>query len=316
METQVSGEPHPHLPVLYHEVLKALNPAAGSKYIDGTLGAGGHSRGILELSAPDGELLGLDLDPIALDFARANLSEFGEKAHLFHSSYLDVKKQANSLGWQSVNGILLDLGVSSIQLDNPSKGFSFRKDAPLDMRFDPTTGMTAADIINNFDEAELLRILWEYGEEQNARRIVRGILSARPLSTTRQLAELIERGAGRNQKGIHPATRTFQALRIAVNNELESITAVLPIAMDLLSPGSRLAVITFHSLEDRIVKHYFQDESKDCLCPPEFPVCQCGHKAILRLVKPNFIQPGENEVKTNPRARSAKLRVAEKLMVA
>ena len=163
---------------------------------------------------------------------------------------------------------------------------------------------------------KFLQILWDYGEEQNARRIVHSILAARPLSTTRQLAELIEKAAGRSQKGIHPATRTFQALRIAVNNELESITSVLPIAMELLAPGGRLAVITFHSSEDRIVKHYFQQESKDCICPPEFPVCQCGHKAILRLIKPNFIQPGENEVKTNPRARSSKLRVAEKLMVA
>jgi 16S rRNA (cytosine1402-N4)-methyltransferase len=316
METKVSGEPHPHLPVLYHEVLKALNPETGSKYIDGTLGAGGHSRGILELSAPAGELLGLDLDPIALGFAKSNLSEFSKRAHIFHNSYLEMKKKANSLGWQSVNGILLDLGVSSIQLDNPEKGFSFRKDAPLDMRFDPTTGMTAADIINNFEEQELLQILWDYGEEQNARRIVRGILAARPFTTTRQLADLVEKTTGRSQKGIHPATRTFQALRIAVNNELESITSVLPIAMELLSPGGRLAVITFHSLEDRIVKHYFQQESKDCICPPEFPVCQCGHKAILRVIKPNFIQPDENEVKINPRARSAKLRVAEKLMVA
>ncbi len=316
MEPKVSGEPHPHLPVLYHEVLKALKPASGSKYIDGTLGAGGHSYGLLEMSAPDGELLGLDLDPIALDFAGSRLAEFGERVHLFHGSYLEMKKKANSLGWQSANGILLDLGVSSIQLDNPEKGFSFRNDAPLDMRFDPTTGMTAADIVNNFDEQELLQILWDYGEEQNARRIVHSILAARPLSTTRQLAELIEKAAGRSQKGIHPATRTFQALRIAVNNELESITSVLPIAMELLTPGGRLAVITFHSLEDRIVKHYFQQESKDCICPPEFPVCQCGHKAILRLIKPNFIQPGENEVKTNPRARSSKLRVAEKLMVA
>jgi len=316
MEPKVSGEPHPHLPVLYHEVLKALKPASGSKYIDGTLGAGGHSYGILEMNAPDGELLGLDLDPVALDFAGSRLAEFGERVHLFHSSYLEMKKKANSLGWQSANGILLDLGVSSIQLDYPQKGFSFRNDAPLDMRFDPTTGITAAAIVNNFEEQELLQILWDYGEEQNARRIVRGILATRPLSTTRQLAELIEKAAGRSQKGIHPATRTFQALRIAVNNELESITTVLPIAMELLTPGGRLAVITFHSLEDRIVKHYFQQESKDCICPPEFPVCQCGHKAILRLIKPNFIQPDENEVKTNPRARSSKLRVAEKLMVA
>lgn len=313
METQVYGEPPPHLPVLYHEVLNILMPVSDRRYIDGTLGAGGHSRGILELSKPGGELLGMDLDPVALDLAGKNLAEFGRRAHLVHSSYLEMKSRAQALGWKTVHGILLDLGVSSIQLDNPEKGFSFRADAPLDMRFNPEGGMTAADLVNDAGEEELLHILWEYGEEQNARRIVRAILASRPLYTTKQLAETIEKAVGRSHKGIHPATRTFQALRIAVNDELESVSAVLPQAVELLETGGKLAVITFHSLEDRIVKHYFQQESKDCICPPELPICQCGHKASIRVVKPNFIQPGEKEININPRARSARLRVAEKL---
>ena len=313
MDTQVHGEPPLHLPVLYHEVLNALNPTTGHRYIDGTLGAGGHSRGILEMSAPDGALLGLDLDPVALGHALKNLKEFGKRAHLVQCSYLDMGVQAATLGWKSVDGILLDLGLSSIQLDSPEKGFSFRTEAPLDMRFNPNSGMTAADLVNGFSEEELLHILWEFGEEQNARRIVRAILASRPIHTTVQLADIIEKVVGKSHKGIHPATRTFQALRIAVNDELGSVKSVLPRAVELLEAGGRLAIITFHSLEDRIVKHYFQQESKDCICPPELPVCQCGHKATIRIVKPNFTVPGENEVKTNPRARSAKLRVAEKL---
>lgn len=313
METQVSGEPHPHLPVLYHEVLNVLKPGSGCRYIDGTVGAGGHSRGILEMSSPDGELLGLDLDPIALQYASGNLKEFGGRAHLVNRSYLQIPQEAESLGWKYVNGILLDLGVSSIQLDDPTKGFSFRSDAPLDMRFDPSHGQTAADLLNTSSEETLLKILWEFGEEQNARRIVRAIMATRPISTTGQLAALIEKVAARGKKGIHPATRTFQALRIATNDELGSVQKVLPLAVSLLVSAGKLAVITFHSLEDRIVKQFFQLESKDCICPPELPICQCGHKASVRILKPNFIAPSEKEIKNNPRARSAKLRVVEKL---
>ena len=312
METKVSGETHPHLPVLYHEVLFALNPVAGGRYIDGTLGAGGHSHGILEMSSPDGMLLGLDLDPAALDIAKKTLAEFADRSHLIHASYTEMKARAEALGWQKVNGILLDLGVSSIQLDNPEKGFSFRMDSPLDMRFNPQSGRTAADLVNLLSETELLRILWDFGEEQNAKRIVRSIIESRPVKTTGELSTLIEKTVGKSKKGIHPATRTFQALRIAVNNELNSVSAVLPEAIELLETGGKLAVITFHSLEDRIVKHFFQLESKNCLCPADLPVCQCGHHAIIKMLKPHFLQPGEDELKTNPRARSAKLRVVEK----
>ncbi|MBA4419905.1 MAG: 16S rRNA (cytosine(1402)-N(4))-methyltransferase [Anaerolinea sp.] len=316
MDQVLGTTPAPHLPVLYHEVLKTLNPVHSRHYVDGTLGAGGHARGLLEYSAPDGQLLGMDLDPAALKLASANLTQFSERCHLVQASYTEMQREVRLLGWKSVNGILLDLGISSMQVDNPARGFSFRSDAPLDMRFNPEVGVTAADLVNQSTEEELLQILWEYGEEQQARRIVRSILIARPLHTTGQLASLIEDAVGKSRRGIHPATRTFQALRIVVNNELENIKVVLPDAIQLLSPGGRLAVITFHSLEDRIVKHYFQRESKDCLCPPGVPVCQCGHQASLKIIKPAFIQAGELEIKSNPRSRSARLRVAEKLVLA
>lgn len=314
---QVPGTtPAPHLPVLYHEVLKTLNPVPGGYYVDGTLGAGGHARGLLEYSAPDGQLLGLDLDPLALKLASVNLAQFSDRCHLVQASYTEMKREVVSLGWKSVNGILLDLGISSMQVDNPARGFSFRSDAPLDMRFNSEVGITAADLVNQSTEEELLYILWNFGEEQHARRIVRGILKARPLHTTGQLASLIEDAVGKSRRGIHPATRTFQALRIAVNGELENVKAVLPDAIQLLTPGGCLAVITFHSLEDRIVKHYFQQENKDCLCPPGVPICQCGHRASLKIIKPAFIQAGELEIISNPRSRSARLRVAEKLLLA
>ena len=316
MDQVLGTTPAPHLPVLYHEVLKTLNPVHSRHYVDGTLGAGGHARGLLEYSAPDGQLLGMDLDPAALKLASANLTQFSERCHLVQASYTEMQREVRLLGWKSVNGILLDLGISSMQVDNPARGFSFRSDAPLDMRFNPEVGVTAADLVNQSTEEELLQILWEYGEEQQARRIVRSILIARPLHTTGQLTSLIEDAVGKSRRGIHPATRTFQALRIVVNNELENIKVVLPDAIQLLSPGGRLAVITFHSLEDRIVKHYFQRESKDCLCPPGVPICQCGHQASLKIIKPAFIQAGELEIKSNPRSRSARLRVAEKLVLA
>lgn len=313
MDAKVSGESNPHLPVLYHEVLYALNPTSGGRYIDGTLGAGGHSRGILEKSSPDGLLLGMDLDPAALEIASSRLRDYSTRASLIQASYTEMKTRAQVRGWTKVNGILLDLGVSSIQLDNPDKGFSFRSDSPLDMRFNPQSGRTAADLVNHLTESELLHILWDFGEEQNAKRIVHSIIGARPVTTTMQLASIIEKTVGKSRKGIHPATRTFQALRIAVNHELENVSAVLPDAISLLEQGGRLAVITFHSLEDRIIKHYFQQESRNCVCPSELPVCQCGHHASIRMLKPHFIQPGEEEIRTNPRARSAKLRVVEKI---
>jgi len=304
-----------HQPVLYQEVLLALAPTANGLYIDGTLGAGGHAAGILELSAPSGHLLGLDMDLTALTLARENLQSFTPRIELVQASYTDMNEHAARLGWVGrVNGILLDLGLSSMQLDDPNRGFSFRGDAPLDMRFNQHSGVTAAEILNNSGEDELLRIFWEYGEEPHARRLLKSILAHRPIKTTFQLADLCEQSIGRSNSGIHPATRVFQALRIAVNAELENVAAALPQAVNLLTPGGRLAIITFHSLEDRIVKHFFQRESKDCICPPSMPVCSCGHKASITIRKPTSITASDEEVNSNPRSRSARLRVAEKLM--
>jgi len=302
----------PHLPVLYETIITALQPKSSGLYIDGTLGAGGHSAGILEASAPDGQLLGLDLDPQALALARERLAPFGERAHIIQASYTQMRSEANKLGWQALDGILLDFGVSSMQLDTPERGFSFLHDGPLDMRFSPEASISAGELVNTLDEAELADIIYRYGEERLSRKIARIIVNNRPLFTTRALADLIQKHIGRPERN-HPATRTFQALRIAVNNELDSIQTVLPLALNLLNSGGRLAVISFHSLEDRLVKEYFRRESVDCICPPRQPVCTCEHKASLKELKRKPIEADEIEKLANPRARSAKLRIAEKL---
>jgi 16S rRNA (cytosine1402-N4)-methyltransferase len=302
----------PHHPVLYQEILTALAPFSPGRYVDGTLGAGGHAFGLLLSSAPFGELLGIDLDPVALDLASQRLKEFGNRVHLVHGSYSDLPQHLKNTGWQQINGIVLDLGVSSMQLDRPEKGFSFRQDAPLDMRFNPSAPQTGAELLNGLDEAEITRILWEYGEEQQARRITRAIIQNRPILTTGQLAAIIEKAIGR-RGAIHPATRTFQALRIAVNAELDNLQEVLPQIVEALEPGGRAAIISFHSLEDRIVKHFFQQESKDCICPPEQPTCTCGHRASLKILTRHPVEASEQEKKENPRARSAKLRIVERI---
>ncbi len=306
------GENSPHLPVLYQEIITALDPKSPGRYVDGTLGAGGHARGILAASSPAGELLGLDVDPQALALAAANLNEFGSRAILRQASYTTLRIQLDELGWDQVQGILLDLGASSMQFDTPERGFSFQADGPLDMRFSPENPTTASDLVNRLPERQLGEMIWRYGEEPHARRIARAIVAARPIDTTRRLAEVIAKASGRAHNRIHPATRTFQALRITVNRELEALEAILPIAVRALAPRGRLAIIAFHSLEDRIVKQYFHKESRDCLCPPEQPVCTCGHKAILTEITRHPIQPSEEEIQRNPRARSAKLRIAER----
>jgi 16S rRNA (cytosine1402-N4)-methyltransferase len=302
----------PHQPVLYHEIIHALQPNSPGFYVDGTVGAGGHARGILEACAPDGCLLGLDLDPQALALAREFLAPYGERVRLVQASYTSLHEVLRGEGWERVQGILLDLGLSSMQMDNPERGFSFQVDAPLDMRFDPSRGLTAADLVNSLPETELVDLLFRYGEEPRSRRIVQAIIQARPVTTTGKLAEIVARAYPKRGR-THPATRTFQALRIAVNQELEALEQILPKAMDALSAGGRLAIISFHSLEDRIVKEYFRRESRDCICPPRQPVCTCGHKATLKEVVRKPITPAEAEIQVNPRARSAKLRIAEKL---
>ncbi len=301
----------PHQPVLYHETIQALQPQSPGRYVDGTVGAGGHARGILEACKPDGRLLGLDVDPQALALARESLAPYGERVHLVRASYTSLLDVLAGVGWEAVNGILLDLGASSMQFDSPERGFSFLRDGPLDMRFDPEAPHTAADLVNTLSENELADLIYRYGEERHARRIAHAIVRERPFRTTRELASLIERILPRSGH-LHPATRTFQALRIAVNDELTALERFLPQAVTALSPGGRLAIIAFHSLEDRIVKQFFRRESRDCLCPPRQPVCTCGHKATLNVLTPRPLTPTEAEVAANPRARSARLRVAEK----
>ena len=280
--------------------------------MDCTLGAGGHAQGILEASQPDGRLLGLDLDPQAIAISEKRLAGFAGRVRIERASYVELAKVLESIGWKGVDGIVFDLGVSSMQFDTPERGFSFQQDAPLDMRFSPDSPSSAAELVNQMSEAELAEVIFRFGEDRNARRIARAIVRARPLETTKQLAAVVA-STGGSRDHLHPATRTFQALRIAVNEELKSIEAALPQTVQALNKGGRLAVISFHSLEDRIVKGFINLESTDCLCPPRQPQCTCGHKASLKKITRKPIVPAEAEIAENPRARSAKLRIAEKL---
>jgi len=302
-----------HQPVLYHEIIHLLEPQSGGIYVDGTLGAGGHAWGILQASSPHGRLLGMDIDPQALELARAKLQVFGERVHIVQASYTSLLEQLEVLGWGQVLGIVLDLGASSMQFDTPERGFSFQVDAPLDMRFDPRNPVTAAELVNTLDVSELADLLREYGEERRAKKVAEQIVATRPVRTTRQLAQLVAKVTQSGREGIHPATRTFQALRIAVNKELESVEAVLPRAIEALAPGGRLVVIAFHSLEDRLVKQFFRRESQDCICPPRIPVCVCGHKATVKELTRHPIRPTEIEIQANSRSRSARLRAVQKL---
>ena len=303
----------PHQPVLYKEIIHALQPRRAGRYVDGTLGAGGHARGILEASAPDGQLLGLDVDPQALTLARKNLAPYEERIHLAQASYTSLSAQLAQRQWDAVDGIVLDLGTSSMQFDTPERGFSFMHDAPLDMRFGPHALLTAADLVNKYSERELADLIYRYGEERESRKIARAIVKARPLHTTRELVAVIESVSPRRGDRVHPATKTFQALRIAVNEELASIEEVLPQAVAALSAGGRLAVISFHSLEDRIVKDFFREQSKDLVNPPYERMYEVERKAIVKEINRKPITPTDEEIQTNPRARSAKLRIVEKL---
>lgn len=306
-------EPTPHQPVLYNEIIHLLRPHRAGRYVDCTVGAGGHAWGILQACEPDGLLLGFDVDTYALQLARKHLESFSNRATLVHSSFTNLSKELNAVGWHMVDGILLDLGISSMQLDIPERGFSFRKDALLDMRFDLRNPMRAIDLVNNLSEKELADVLYTFGEERRSRQVARAIVQARPLETTHQLASVVAKTTSSGRKRMHPATRTFQALRIAVNQELDALREVLPQAISSLNPKGRLAVISYHSLEDRIVKHYLRSESKDCICPPKQPICDCGHTASISIITKRPIRPQDGEIERNPRARSARLRVIEKL---
>lgn len=306
LQSPISDLSFRHTPVLLAEVIAGLAPRPGGHYIDGTVGGGGHAAAILAASAPDGRLLGIDADPASLAAAGARLAPFGARAALLHGNVRDLTSLAQAAGFAPVDGIVLDLGVSSHQLDTAERGFSFLADAPLDMRMDPTTGETAADLVGTLPESALADIIYRYGEERGSRRIARFVVEARrkrPIETTGELAAIVERALGGRRGKLHPATRTFQALRIAVNRELESLEAALPQAVELLGPAGRLAVIAFHSLEDRIVKQFFRAESG--YGGAETPV-------RLRIVTKKPIEAGEEETQANPRARSAKLRIAER----
>jgi 16S rRNA (cytosine1402-N4)-methyltransferase len=302
-----------HKPVLYQEIIHALQPRNGGRYVDGTLGAGGHARGILEACAPDGQLLGLDVDPQALALARENLAPYEGRIHLAQASHILLSEQLASLKWDAIDGIVLDLGASSMQFDNPERGFSFMQDGPLDMRFGINATMSAEEIVNTFEQKELADIIFKYGEDRDARKIARAIVQARPLHTTGQLVAAIEKASPRRGDRVHPATQTFQALRIAVNDELAAVEKTLPQAVAALQSGGRCAVISFHSLEDRIVKEYFREQSKDLINPPYERIYEVERKAVVKLVNKKPILPTEEEIKDNPRARSAKLRVVEKI---
>lgn len=331
-----------HVPVMLDEVLEFLQPRPGGCYIDGTVGGGGHTAAILERSAPDGRVLGIDADAQALARVREHLAEYVSNGRLVlaHGNFAELARIAREAGFvyandatdaagrQVVQGVLLDLGFSSDQMDNPERGFSFSVDGPLDMRLDASLEMSAADLVNHASEQELADIFWRYGEERRSRLIARRIVHERvkgAITRTSQLAKIAAAGVPYKQSTIHPATRTFQALRIAVNSELERLETVLPQIVDVLDTQgrgngdgrlaaagpARMVVISFHSLEDRIVKEFIRHEATDCICPPRTPVCICGHKARLKILTRRPVVADIEEVERNPRARSAKLRAAE-----
>jgi 16S rRNA (cytosine1402-N4)-methyltransferase len=302
-----------HVSVLAREVIEFLKPEPGKRYLDGTLGGGGHTERLLIESSPDGLVLGLDRDDEALAAAQLHLSHFGARLLVRQASFAAAGEILTELRWRSVDGAILDLGVSSHHLDTPERGFSFRSSARLDMRMDRRQRLDAYEIVNRYSAAELERILKIYGEEPRARRIASAIAAARPIETTGGLAALIARAKGGRAGDRHPATQSFQALRIAVNQELDHLESFLENGYELLAPGGRLAVISFHSLEDRLVKSAFRKWSRDCLCPPRAPACTCGWSRKAKLLTRKPVTPSAAECQSNPRARSAKLRVVERV---
>jgi 16S rRNA (cytosine1402-N4)-methyltransferase len=311
-----------HLPVLVEEVMSMLAPAPGSLQIDATVGGGGHTERILEATDPDGRLLGLDADGAAIARVDGRLRpRYGDRLVLRRANFRQLRDVAPDAGFDAVDGMLFDLGLSSFQLGDAERGFGFRTGGPLDMRFDTSRGVPAAELLATLDRIELSALFKRYGEEPQANRIANAIVAARssaPVSTAEELAALVERVAPGNPRSprsrrIHPATRVFQALRIAVNEELDALQDGLAAAVDLLRPGGRLVVLSYHSLEDRIVKRFLAAERRGCVCPPDLPVCVCGRNPRLRLVTRPSVTPTDAEIAANPRARSARLRAAERL---
>ena len=296
------------------EVLSALQIKPSGSYIDCTLGEGGHASAVMAATDPPPRLLGIDLDTEALDSASRRLSEFSRYFVTEQGNFAEVGDIARRHGFEPAEGILFDLGLSSLQVDTAGRGFSFRKEAPLDMRFDTSQGLSASEVVNGFSESELADIIYRYGEERRSRRIASSIVRNRPLDTTTQLAEVVFRALGSPRgRRIHPATKTFQAIRMALNGELYNVEKGLCLAIEVLREGGRIAVISYHSLEDRLVKVVFRREASACICPPEIPICVCGHEPSLRLISRRVIKPDPEEIRMNPRSRSARLRVAERI---
>ncbi|KXG78488.1 Ribosomal RNA small subunit methyltransferase H [Fervidicola ferrireducens] len=306
-----------HQPVLLKEAIEFLDPKSGGVYVDATLGGGGHFSEILKRIGADGKAIGIDRDEDAVKNARDKFSAF-PNAVIIHDNFKNIKRIIHNLGFQGVDGVIFDLGVSSYQLEEKSRGFSYMQDAPLDMRMDKSQKLTARDVVNNLEKKELARIIKEYGEERWADKIAEFICERRkikPIERTGELVDIIKAAipARARRQGPHPAKRTFQALRIFVNDELEILSQSLKDAVELLKPGGRICVITFHSLEDRIVKHTFKELSRGCICPKGSPICTCNREKELKILTPKPILPSRDEVEANPRARSAKLRAGEKL---
>ena len=309
-----SSGPLLHRPVLLAEVVEHLLVRPDGVYLDATVGDGGHAAAILDASSPAGKVLGIDRDPHSLARAVQRLGPYGDRFVPVQGNYAEMSALARATEVGRADGVLMDLGFSSWQVQAPGRGFSFRSDEPLDMRYDPASPLTAAHIVNSYGEEELAQLIFQYGEEPRSRTIARNIVRNRPIGSTVGLADLVARAVG-TRKGhrLHPATRTFQALRVAVNDELVHLEAGLESAIELLAPSGRLVIISYQSLEDRLVKNFLAQESRSCVCPPEAPVCTCGHQPRVRLVNRRVIRPSSQEVQLNPRSRSAKMRVAQRL---
>ena len=302
-----------HIPVMVPEILKYLEVSSGGRYIDCTLGEGGHTKSLLEASNPGGEVLGIDADHEAIEVSKNRLEEYGERFIYDNSNFKNIKKIAMKSKFVPCHGILFDLGVSSLQLDKESRGFSFRRKAPLDMRFSINQTLTAQDVLNTFSESEISDILYQYGEERQSRKIAKLIIENRPLSNADELSDLIKKNIRQTNYKINPSTKTFQALRIYINEELNSLSQALEQSLEILGVGGRMAVISYHSLEDRIVKNFFKKESKYCICPPNIPKCDCEHFPKLKIVTKKPVSPSQSEIEANKRSRSAKLRVVERI---
>ncbi len=303
-----------HIPVMLEEAIDELRVQPGGRYVDCTLGAGGHAASILSRSQPGGQLLGIDADPTAVQNLKTRMERYGDSVLLINDNFSNLESICYRYDFLPVHGILFDLGLASFQVDNAERGFSFQKDAPLDMRVNPLQETTAADIVNSYPEAELADLIWTYGEEPASRRIAHYIVAERPVYTSTELAGIIERAVGGRHGKTHPATRTFQALRIVVNDELDHLQLALQQAVKVLGFEGRLVVISYHSLEDRIVKQFMRREASGCICPPGTPSCICGHTPTLKVITKKVVVPTRAEIRANPRSRSAKMRVAERVV--